>query len=141
ARPALDPQAAVVDPHVAVGHADVDRPGVERVAVAGRARRQRPDAVEDGRKEALPAGGQVQDDDDRHLQVVWQTARDRLQRLDAARGGADDDEVVPALSVRLGHASLSLEPRPYGDGTPGAAEQSSCFGVSLSRDTLGATTL
>lgn len=74
-----------------------DRGGLDRRSIYGDERRQRASAVEDVGEMVRPALGEVQEDEDRGGEILWQVFGDRGESLDAARGCADDDDLSPRL--------------------------------------------
>ena len=99
----------ILHEHVDVGRAHVDATVLDEVAVGGRRHRQGRGAGEDLRERAEAGRGDVQDHEDRRLQVTGQAVHHARERFDAPRGGAHRDRAAAILC----HAVQSTPtPRP-----------------------------
>jgi hypothetical protein len=87
---------------VAVRRGQVDLPALDRLAVLGVACRQRPGPGEDRRHHRARGGRDVLHHQHRRRQVVRQGAAQAGQGIDAARRGADQDEVTGHVSFHRG---------------------------------------
>ena len=96
------PHVTILDHQVVVGRGDEDASRLEYVAVPGRPAGKRTCASQDPAQRARTSWGDVKHDADSGPQV-WRKSSDyEPERLDAARGGADDDE-VPSPFALIGH--------------------------------------
>src|SRR5262245_40848649 len=94
-----------------VGRCNIDSCALQSAAVVGRLDVQGPGTVQDLRKKTGTARGRVDHDADRRGKVRRQIGDERAQRIDPARGGADDHDLphahrAPSRMLRIASRCL-----------------------------------
>ena len=102
---AAERDGVVGDLDVAVGRHDVDDARPECLVLVHGADRQAERRPQDLAEVADPGRVEVLGDDDRRREIGGQGRDELRERLDAAGGGADDDEILAGRRIRHGAVS------------------------------------
>ena len=106
-------QPSLIDRKDRVAGDDIDLVGIDTHPVLGQAHRQVGCTGDDRHQGTLEIRIQVLNDDERHADIRRHNRKERLQRVDAARGCADPDNQAVALrhgagpGGLVGHAALN----------------------------------
>jgi hypothetical protein len=101
--------ACVLDDHMPVWRSYKDVAVLKRIAIPRRMAGEPTRPLQDAGERARAAGRYVKHNADRRLKVWLKSSDEPAQRLDAARGGPNDDE-IPSGPAVIGHADHI--PRP-----------------------------
>ena len=107
--PAVESQVPAENEQVLVRRRHVDVSGLDRLIVDGVADGQVARTLEDLREDAGAERSDVEHDEDDAREVGRQLRHERPQRLDAARGRADDERVHVTRCVMTRQRGLQLD--------------------------------
>ena len=110
--PNAEPAAVQVSLHPRRRNVDAASP--DRLPIDSMGHRERPDAVQDGRKLTRDVGAYMQDDEYRRRQVSRKPTQQRDQCFDASRRCADDDDIMIGhdIAANIMRARKTLESNP-----------------------------
>src|SRR5438874_8416479 len=92
-----------------LGRSKIDAALLQLVAVLGERRGERPVLAEDGIEIGAESARQMNDDQDRGREIARKFARDKTQRIKAAGGGSNGDNIAIAHVALPGRQSTSHE--------------------------------